>query len=100
MECIFAVVSTRFREQLTGGARYHKPEKELSSCSVAPRAQTVARGQSSYITLGRIGQSSSNPGGDGRFTVLVFENFTYQIWGLRIPHCVDFFLTGKKGLGI
>ena len=33
MECIFAVVSTRFNERLTGGARYHKPETELRTAA-------------------------------------------------------------------
>ena len=78
MECIFSVVGTSFRVQLTGGARAEQPEMELSRDTAAPRTQTGTRGQSSYIAEGRIGLTPSNPGGDAvgkNFSTTTFINF-------------------------
>ena len=63
MECIFGVVGTSFKEQRTGGARYHHPETELLTSSAAPRAQTGTQSVV-FIAEGRIGLALSNPGGD------------------------------------
>ena len=63
MECIFSVVGTLFKEQLTSGARYHHPEMKLFMSSAAPRAQTGTRSVV-FIAEGRIGLALSNPGGD------------------------------------
>ena len=54
MECLFGVVGTSFKEQRTGGARYHHRETELHTSSAAPRAQTGTRSVV-YIAEGTIG---------------------------------------------